>query len=136
MSDWGVDWRGLFLSSTGRLARNPFLLAAGILIGVETLYEGLFNLIAHWITGWIVYPVIIYASACVLSKRLHDRGRSGWWAALILFSIIVGWPHPRGFFFLLFPIVAIWAIVELAVLPGEQGANRFGPNPLRSGIMV
>ena len=31
----------------------------------------------------------------------------------------------------LFARVIIWAVVELGVLGGEQGANRFGVNPAR-----
>jgi uncharacterized membrane protein YhaH (DUF805 family) len=27
--------------------------------------------------------------------------------------------------------VLIWAGVELGAMPGEMGANRYGPNPLR-----
>ena len=129
MNGWTIDWRDLFLSSQGRLARTPFLLGAGILIAVLMIYENL-GVVTHWATGWFVYPAAIYTGACVLSKRLHDRGKSGWWAALILLSMGVAWPHPRGLFDLLFMLVVLWAVVELAVLPSEQGANRFGPNPL------
>ncbi len=134
MGGWTIDWRELYLSADGRLARNAFWLAAGLLVGFELLYEGFFGLVAHWITGWVVYPAVLYASACVLSKRLHDRGRSGWWAAAILFAIILGWPQPHGFYLMLFPFLLIWAVVELALLPGEQGANRFGPNPARVAV--
>lgn len=135
MNGWNIDWRDLFLSAQGRLARTPFLIGAGILIMFMVLYEGAgagFGLVAHWATGWLVYPAAIYAGACVLSKRLHDRGKSGWWAALILLSLGVAWPHPTGFFDFVLVLVLVWAVVELAVLPSEQGANRFGPNPLKA----
>ncbi|HEY2659637.1 MAG TPA: DUF805 domain-containing protein [Caulobacteraceae bacterium] len=132
MNGWTIDWRELFLSSHGRLARTPFLFGAGVLIGALLLYEGAFGVVAHWATGWIVYPAAIYAGACVLSKRLHDRGKSGWWAALILLAMAVAWPHPNGFFDFLFTLVILWAVVELAVLPSEQGANRYGGNPLKA----
>ena len=66
----------------------------------------------------------------MLSKRLHDRGRSGWWAALILAAVVAVWPHPAGFLDFLFFLVLVWAFVELAVMPGEQGANRYGLNPM------
>lgn len=131
MNNWSVDWRELYLSAQGRLARTPFLFGAGLLIGVLALYEGLFGVVAHWATGWAVYPAALYAGACLLSKRLHDRGKSGWWAALILTAVVIAWPHASGFFDFFFTLVMIWAVVELAVLPGEQGANRFGPNPLK-----
>lgn len=121
----------LLLSAQGRAPRLPSLLAAALLVGLGALYEVVPPTL-HWITGWFVYPALFYAGACVLSKRLHDRGRSGWWAALILLAIVACWPHPEGFMDFPFFLVLLWAVVELAILPGEQGANRYGLNPLGS----
>jgi len=120
----------LFFSGQGRAPRLPSLIAAAVLVGLAALYEALVGSTLHWITGWVVYPALFYPGACVLSKRLHDRGRSGWWAALILASVVAVWPHPVGFLDFLFFLVLVWAFVELAVMPGEQGANRYGLNPV------
>jgi uncharacterized membrane protein YhaH (DUF805 family) len=125
------EWAELFLSSNGRLARTPFLIAAGVLIGVAVLYEAIAGYTLHWLTGWLVYPALLFSGACVLSKRLHDRGRSGWWALLILVAVVAVWPQPEHFLDFLFSLVLIWAIVELGVMGGEQGANRYGVNPLK-----
>jgi len=119
----------LFLSAQGRAPRLPSILAAATLLVLAALYEVVPSTL-HWITGWVVYPALVYPGVCILSKRLHDRGRSGWWAALVLFSVVAVWPHPEGFFDFAFFLVLIWAAVELAILPGEQGANRYGVNPL------
>lgn len=126
-----VGWAELFLSADGRVSRAPFLIAAAMLIGVTALYESAVGPTLHWFTGWFVYPVLIYCGACALSKRLHDRGRSGWWAALLLLGLVATWPRPEGFFDFLLGLALIWGAVELGVMPGEQGANRFGGNPLR-----
>jgi len=126
-----LDWSELFFSARGRTARTPFLVAAFLLVGAAAVYEAVVGSTLHWLTGWFVYPGLIYCGACVLSKRLHDRGRSGWWAALILFALLAVWPRPIGFFDFLFAIALIWAVVELGLMGGEQGANRFGPNPMR-----
>ena len=56
--------------------------------------------------------------------------------ALILFSVVAVWPHPEGFMDFLFAAVLVWAVGELAVMPGEQGTNRYGPNPLRGAVTV
>jgi uncharacterized membrane protein YhaH (DUF805 family) len=120
----------LFLSAQGRAPRLPSIIAAAILVGLAAVYEAAVGSTLHWITGWFVYPALFYAGTCVLSKRLHDRGRSGWWAALIEVATVACWPHPEGFFDFLFFLVIVWALVELAILPGEQGANRYGVNPL------
>lgn len=127
-----VSWGELFFSANGRSARLPAVIAAGVLLGAAALYEALVeDWLPRLLTGWFIYPALIYCGACVLSKRLHDRGRSGWWAALILLSIAAVWPHPIGFFDFLFFLVLVWAAVELAVMPGEPGANRYGANPLK-----
>ncbi|HWU81560.1 MAG TPA: DUF805 domain-containing protein [Caulobacter sp.] len=125
------EWAELFLSSNGRLSRTPFLIAAGVLIGVAVLYEAIAGYTLHWLTGWLVYPALLFSGACVLSKRLHDRGRSGWWALLILVAVVAVWPQPEHFLDFLFSLVLVWAIVELGVMGGEQGANRYGANPLK-----
>ena len=126
-----IDWSDLFFSAAGRAARGPSLLAAAILIGIAALYEAIVGTTLHWLTGGFIYPALIYCGACVLSKRLHDRGRSGWWAVLILFAIVAVWPQPAGFFDFLFVVVLIWTGVELGAMLGEAGTNRYGPNPLR-----
>jgi uncharacterized membrane protein YhaH (DUF805 family) len=72
----------------------------------------------------------------VLSKRLHDRGRSGWWSALIVFAVVAVWPRPDNFFDFIFALVLVWAGVELGAMPGEAGTNRYGPNPLRPAAAI
>jgi uncharacterized membrane protein YhaH (DUF805 family) len=124
------DWKDIFLSSVGRTSRAPFLVASAILIAVTALYASIVGSVTHWITGWFVYPVLVFCTASVLSKRLHDRGRSGWWSALVLLAVLVVWPYPVGFLDVLFSIVLFWAVIELGVMPGEQEVNRYGPNPL------
>jgi uncharacterized membrane protein YhaH (DUF805 family) len=119
----------LFLSAQGRAPRLSSVLIAAILLASAALYEDLVSPALHWITGWIVYPALFYVGTCVLSKRLHDRGRSGWWSALILASVTAVWPHPSGFLDFVFFLVLVWTVVELVVMPGEQGQNRYGPNP-------
>jgi uncharacterized membrane protein YhaH (DUF805 family) len=126
-------WGELFFSADGRSPRAPSLMAAGLLIAVAALYEAIVGPTLHWLTGWFVYPALFYCGACVLSKRLHDRGRSGWWAALILFAVVAVWPRPDSFFDFVFAVV-VWAGVELGAMPGEAGTNRYGPNPLRAAI--
>ena len=128
--DGSIGWTDLFWSATGRLGRTPFLIGAAVLIAIAAIYEAWVGSTLHWLTGWFVYPALLYAGACVLSKRLHDRGRSGWWAALILFALVAVWPRPHGFGSFIFTLILIWAGIELGVMQSEAGANRFGPSPL------
>lgn len=122
-----IDWAHLLFSSAGRLGRRPFLLAIAALLAVFAAYEAAVGGLAHGLTAWAVHGVLLFAAACVLSKRLHDRGRAGWWAALVLLAFAVVWPGPDGLVDFLFVLPLIWAAVELGTLPGEAGANRFGP---------
>ena len=131
MNGGQIDWVQLFFSSTGRLARTPFLAAIALMIVFLGVYDAAASRILHWLTGWFIYPVLLFSAACVLSKRLHDRGRSGWWAAMVLIAFAMIWPTPRGFLGFVACAVLVWTAVELGVMGGEQGANRFGPNPLR-----
>ncbi|MEO8813150.1 MAG: DUF805 domain-containing protein [Caulobacteraceae bacterium] len=125
-----MDWRALFASPGGRVARGPAWIAVAVLLVVSAIYEAVAGPTLKLLTFWFVYPLLLASAACVLSKRLHDRGRSGWWAALVLFALVLIWPSQRGATAVVALPVMIWAIVELGVLAGEQGANRFGPSPL------
>ncbi len=129
-----LDWVELYFSSTGRLARGPFLLAAAVLLVLWTLFEVLVegHPTLRLLTGWAAYPLLVFTGACILSKRLHDRGHTGWLAALLIVALIAIWPVPHTFFDFLFALAVVWAAVELGVLPGEQGANRYGQNPLKT----
>lgn len=62
----------------------------------------------------ILILVMLYPSLAVYTKRWHDRNKSGWWS-LIMFIPIVG---------------AIWVLVELGIMRGTDGENRYGPDPL------
>ena len=125
-----IGWTDLFWSAQGRLGRTPFLIGAAVLIAIAAVYDAGMPSTLHWLTGWFVYPALIYSGACVLSKRLHDRGRSGWWAALVLFALIAVWPKPHGLSSFIFSLVLIWAAIELGIMQSEAGANRYGPSPL------
>jgi uncharacterized membrane protein YhaH (DUF805 family) len=125
------DWKDIFLSSVGRMSRVPFLLASAVVVAAAWLYQISVGPMTHWVTGWVVYPVLTHLAASVLSKRLHDRGRSGWWSALVLLAAVVVWPRPSGIVDYMFSGVLVWAVIDLGLMRGQAGANRYGPNPLR-----
>jgi uncharacterized membrane protein YhaH (DUF805 family) len=124
------DWRRLFTTAGGRSSRRQTWIAVGVLFFTSLIYEAIAGPTLKLLTFWVVYPALLGSATCVLSKRLHDRGRSGWWAALVLFALSLTWPSARGGWAVAAFPVMVWALVELGVLPSEQGANRFGQNPL------
>jgi uncharacterized membrane protein YhaH (DUF805 family) len=117
------------LSSTGRMSRSAFLACAAVLLALAAAYEyGLGRGLSVRL-GWIVYPLLLFPTACILSKRLHDRGRAGWWGFLIVWALVEAWPQPSNLFG--YAALAVLAItfLDLGLMPGAPGVNRFGPNP-------
>ncbi|WP_443748032.1 DUF805 domain-containing protein [Asticcacaulis solisilvae] len=121
-----IDWGNLFFSAVGRIRQLHFLIGGAVLLLLLCLYDSAVKGALQFVTGWIVYPILLGMGACVLSKRLHDRGRSGWWSAVILLAVIMVWPAPTGFFDFIAVLVLIWAVIDLGVMPGERGDNRYG----------
>jgi uncharacterized membrane protein YhaH (DUF805 family) len=56
---------------------------------------------------------LLWPSLALGAKRCHDRNQSAWWL-LIQFIPIIG-----GF----------WTLINLGILDGTQGKNRFGRSP-------
>ena len=124
-----TDLVELMLSSTGRLSRAAFLGAAAGLVVLAAAYEYGLHRGLGLEAGWIVYPLLLFPTACILSKRLHDRGRAGWWAFLVVWALIEAWPQPTNLFGYAALAVLAVTFLDLGLMPGESGANRFGPNP-------
>jgi len=126
-----LDWTEFFFSSAGRLSRLPFMVSAGILLTGAWLYQAVAAPPVGWITGLVVYPFLLFCGASVTAKRWHDRGRSGWWALPVLAAVLATWnPWAPGALRFLSSLFLVWAAIELCAMPGEQGLNRFGPNPM------
>jgi uncharacterized membrane protein YhaH (DUF805 family) len=111
------------------MSRLPFVGCAALLLTLATVYEyGLKpGLGVH--AGWIVYPLLLFPAACILSKRLHDRGRAGWWGFLVVWALVEAWPQPSNLFGYAALAVLAVTFLDLGLMPGVPGANRFGANP-------
>lgn len=117
----------LFFASAGRIGRGPFLVAMAVLLALFAVYDALAHGWVRTASGWAVELVLVFSACCVLSKRLHDRGRAGWWAGLVLAGFALAWPWPRGPFGWAGLVVLVAGVVDLAALPGQPGFNRHGP---------
>jgi uncharacterized membrane protein YhaH (DUF805 family) len=125
-----MDWRWLLTSFEGRINRAKFwvgVIALWILyiilnIVVATLFGIDYSAGNVWPEAapgaWLLYfllaVVITLATLAVLAKRWHDRDKSGWWSLISLVPFIGG----------------IWILVECGCMPGTEGPNRFGSDPL------
>jgi uncharacterized membrane protein YhaH (DUF805 family) len=115
------------------------LTLAGMMVGYMVPFIGL-----------VVAPLVMlagmWAGLAVAARRLHDRNKSAWWllvmyAPMILLtamSRIASASSPEaGFGFALFSLpFVIWVLVELGLLKGTAGPNRFGPDPLQPSPQV
>lgn len=161
----GMGWCNYFFSISGRVSRARFwlffavsaallLASAGALTGFDmTLYPHLVvpknpdvRLVGLGFLLLPFYGAMAFGILTIPIKRLHDRGRSGWWLAFYglvpvsLFLLAQDNMSRNGGDFtstLVFELLglAIWimAIVELGVLRGTQGDNCYGDDPL-SGL--
>jgi uncharacterized membrane protein YhaH (DUF805 family) len=77
---------------------------------------------ARRLTGWAVLFVLLFAGCCLVTRRLHDLGRAGWWTAVYLLLFVWSWPDLRSW-----PAVVLALLcLELALRPGQARPNRFG----------
>jgi uncharacterized membrane protein YhaH (DUF805 family) len=117
-----MDWKYLLTSFEGRINRAKFWAGVGVLIAaaiLASLIDAILGISIGGdqgvgIVGLLVGLVSIYLGLALYAKRWHDRDKSGWWSLIALVPIIG----------------AIWILVELGILEGTRGPNRFGPDPL------
>lgn len=116
----------LFLTSSGRIGRIAFLVGAGLVLGVWAAFDLLAPLAARDMAGWLVAAALLYSAACLLSQRLHDRGRSGWWSGPILLAFAMAWPQPQAQFDWIALGLLVLVAADLILLPGQKAFNRYG----------
>jgi uncharacterized membrane protein YhaH (DUF805 family) len=146
-----MRWVQALTEFRGRLRRRDFWIGLLILLLIEiALSFGLAGLMRP--TGatpieraavWLGLAILLWGSAALIVKRLHDRGKSALWYPLfglapalcyhlgvVYSSNISNVLSPaQQAFWLLGGILWLWAIVELGFLPGTKGSNRYGPDP-------
>ena len=62
----------------------------------------------------------MWPNLAVSVKRLHDRDQSGWWILLSFLPIIGN----------------AWTIINLGILRGTMGDNRYGGEPARAQLTL
>ena len=139
-----MDWFGLFLRLDGRIGRKAFWV--GFLIVVLLLAAS--DMLARGVgAAMVLFLVLFYPLIAVLVKRLHDRGRSGWWAVTVAAPLGVAFltgvvARIAGFgasaiersatLAIWVSVIAIVALVviELGLRRGDPGYTEHGPPPL------
>lgn len=82
------------------------------LVGVDMLIDQFNELTGLGLLSGIYTMLVMLPGLSVTVRRLHDTGRSGWWA-------LVG----------IIPLLGGLVLLVFMALDSEPGPNRFGPKP-------
>lgn len=114
------------LTGDGRISRVPFLLGIGGLAGLALVVDLLPDDGAMGLLATALRLPLLFSLACLLSQRLHDIGRAGWWI----------WPILGGLFGLnalsdgeATAGAALLVVGVLGLWPGQTVFNRYGAPP-------
>jgi uncharacterized membrane protein YhaH (DUF805 family) len=143
-----MDWTFLFFSLDGRINRAKYWIGS-LLIGAAGIVA---MLLIVWAVGLsdpavklaiAVALALMYPTYAVMAKRFQDRNRPG---TLALFGIVplilsnllytFGIFDPANpttlsqIFDLALVGISIWLLIDLGILKGTQGPNRYGADPL------
>ena len=106
-------WLWYFFSFKGRATRLlfwlflPFVILVGLTLRFTVVpYDEM--LAVYLYVGIIIWPYI-----SIQAKRCHDRNKSAWWV-LLGYVPIIGYA---------------WLIIELGLLSGTDGENKYGNKP-------
>jgi uncharacterized membrane protein YhaH (DUF805 family) len=109
-------------SFQGRLRRREYwllsLMCLGVMLAIYVLGAAMGvdvtrNDIPSLTLQLTATAVVLWPSLAVSAKRCHDRGQSARWLVLQFIPIVGGF----------------WVLINLGILDGTRGRNRFGPSP-------
>ncbi|WP_312605133.1 DUF805 domain-containing protein [Kosakonia cowanii] len=126
-------------SFKGRIGRRDFWIWMVLwVVSMTLLFVLANNGMLDFQTAAFILVCLIWPTACVMVKRLHDRGRHGGWALLM----VLAWMLLSGNWAMLDGTLA-WAVgrlipvaiivvmmIDLGAMLGTQGKNRFGNETL------
>ncbi|KNC90779.1 DUF805 domain-containing protein [Trabulsiella odontotermitis] len=122
-------------SIKGRIGRRDFWIWIGIWILAMIV---LFTLAgSNWLnlqTAAFALVCLLWPTAAVTVKRLHDRGKSGLWALLMILAwmLLAGnwvmlpgvWQWGVGRF--IPTLIIVMMLIDLGAFVGTQGENKYG----------
>lgn len=126
-------------SIKGRIGRRDFWAWMAVwLLAMMTLFIAAGRAWLELQTAAFALVCLLWPTAAVTIKRLHDRGRSGLWALLLVLAwmLLAGnwaqlggiWPWAVGR--LLPTVMLVMLLIELGAFVGTQGENKYGKETL------
>lgn len=122
-------------SINGRIGRRDFWIWIGIwVLAMVVLFSLAGGNMLSLQTAAFMLVCLLWPTAAVTVKRLHDRGKSGLWALLM----IVAWMLLAGNWVMLTGIwewavgrfiptlIMVMMFIDLGAFVGTQGENKFG----------
>ncbi len=101
---------------TGRSRRKEYWMFFIFNVLITLVLEFIDRSLGTKFIGALYGLVVLVPSIAVTVRRLHDIGRTGWWA-------LIG----------LIPIIGFIVIVIFAATEGDRGNNEYGPDPKELG---
>jgi uncharacterized membrane protein YhaH (DUF805 family) len=119
-----------YVSTTGRLARQPYWTRGLLLFALIGLVHGIIVQIFHLRSVIAeIAVVLVWPNIAITARRLHDIGLSGWWSALFLAPLLcLVSPSTRAFISYAANTVAIFQAI-IGMIPGTRGKNAYSALP-------
>ncbi|HCT3929999.1 TPA: DUF805 domain-containing protein [Citrobacter koseri] len=122
-------------SFKGRIGRRDFWIWLGLwFVGMLVLFSLASKNLLDIQTAAFCLVCLLWPTAAVTVKRLHDRGRSGLWALLMILAwmLLAGnwvmlpgmWQWVVGRF--VPTLILVMMFIDLGAFVGTQGENKFG----------
>ncbi|MBJ3815212.1 DUF805 domain-containing protein [Shimwellia pseudoproteus] len=122
-------------SFRGRIGRRDFWIWIGLwLVAMVILFSLAGKGMLNMQTAAFMLVCLLWPTASVVVKRLHDRGKSGAWAFLLIlawmllagnWSVLGGtWQWVIGRF--VPTLMMVMVILDLGAFIGTQGENKYG----------
>ncbi len=130
-------------SFKGRIGRRDFWIwtVIWVLAMAALFYAVSFELLASQNAAFMLV-CLLWPTACVIVKRLHDRNKSGSWSLLFILAwmLLAGnweilggtWQWVVGRFVPV--LIMVTMLIDLGAFIGTQGENKFGKDTLEVQI--
>ena len=122
-------------SIKGRIGRRDFWAWIAVwLLAMMMLFIAAGRAWLELQTAAFALVCLLWPTAAVTIKRLHDRGRSGLWALLLVLAwmqLVGNWTQLGGIWSwavgrLLPTVILVMLVIELGAFVGTQGENKYG----------